>query len=57
MYQVTIDDPSHATEAIHWCKKNIKETWKIDTKWPSTGFVFSFYQQKDASWFSLHWTH
>lgn len=56
MYKIAIRDQMTATRAINWCKENIKsKTWDIHTQWPNVGFVFSFNQEKDASWFSLHW--
>lgn len=58
MYRIVIKDQIKATQAISWCKENVSlKTWDLDTQWPNAGFVFSFNQEKDASWFGLHWAH
>lgn len=39
--------------AVGWCKKNCKGTWKCDTGWDHAEFKFS--SHKDATIFALKW--
>jgi hypothetical protein len=40
-------------QAVGWCKKNCKGTWKCDTGWDHAEFKFS--SHKDATVFALKW--
>lgn len=40
-------------QAVHWCKKNCKGTWKVQTTWDSAEFKFA--NHKDATIFALKW--
>lgn len=56
MHKIVIRDQIRATRAINWCKKHLdNHQWNIHTQWPLGGFIFSFDQIQDASWFCLHW--
>ena len=56
MHKIQVNQLDTASQAIKWCMKHVnKGNWNVTPNWPSAGFVFEFNQQKDASWFGLHW--
>jgi hypothetical protein len=56
MHQIQVNDQGQIPEAILWCKEHLnKGNWYIQTNWPNPGFVFSFDDTRDATWFGLHW--
>jgi len=40
-------------KAVQWCKKNSKDSWRIENDWDHA--VFKFANQKDAIYFALKW--
>lgn len=40
-------------QAVQWCKKNCKGTWKVQNTWDCAEFKFS--DHKDATIFALKW--
>lgn len=40
-------------QAVSWCKKNCKGTWKTTTSWDHADFQFA--SHKDATIFALKW--
>lgn len=40
-------------QAVQWCRKNCKGSWKTDTSWDHAEFKFS--NHKDATFFALKW--
>lgn len=41
-------------KAVRWCKKNSKDSWRIENDWDHA--VFKFANQKDAMLFALKWS-
>lgn len=58
MHKIVIKDLDTVSEAILWCRSNVKSNgWNILPQWPASGFVFSFDNIQDASWFGLKWVN
>ena len=57
MYKIQVNDHVTATSAANWCNTLSIKNWDMTPNWPGLGYVFKFNNQKDASWFGLHWAH
>ena len=58
MHKILIKDLNKVSEAILWCRSNVNNNnWNVATRWPASGFIFSFDNDRDASWFGLKWVN
>jgi len=56
MSRISVNNTDRVMEAILWCTKHFKKgDWTVETQWPGSGYIFSFNQEHDASWFGLKW--